>query len=286
MGATPIHAIRVMQNANGWTEWQIINTSINLPYRNQVRFRTAGVYQWSVPDGVHKVEVEVRGGGGSGAFGAVDSTVIGPGGGGGGGISKRLCVVTPGSVITITVGAGGTAVAGEGESGVPGGSSSFGAFCSATGGTAGGMNVGAPGGQGAGGDFNASLGSGFPPLRSSGGTTNWGGQEAAVKAFLPLTIFQFSVSLAWAVAAGPLHALRPVLRAVFSLRIRCRNVGISTRRGRAGNNRGGSRRPISPRSEMALLPTAGASRVALCKCSFRRADSIEATCGDDRASLA
>lgn len=70
VGATPIHAIRVMQNANGWTEWQIINTSINLPYRNQVRFRTAGVYQWSVPDGVHKVEVEVRGGGGSGAFGA------------------------------------------------------------------------------------------------------------------------------------------------------------------------------------------------------------------------
>ncbi len=176
VGAAPIHAIRVMQNANGWTEWQIINTSINLPFRNQVRFKTAGVYQWTVPDGVHKVEVEVRGGGGSGAFGAFDATVTGPGGGGGGGISKRLCAVTPGSVITITVGAGGTAVSGEGESGVAGGSSSFGTFCSATGGAAGGMNVGALGGQGTGGDFNASLGRGFPPVRSSGGTTNWGGQ--------------------------------------------------------------------------------------------------------------
>ncbi|MQG93418.1 hypothetical protein F6X59_12005 [Pseudomonas sp. MN1F] len=175
-GATPIHAIRVMQNANGWTEWQIINTSINLPFRSQVRFGTAGVYQWTVPDGVHKVEVEVRGGGASGAFGGRDSPVIGPGGGGGGGISKRLCAVTPGSVIAITVGAGGTAVVGENESGVGGGSSSFGAFCSATGGTAGGMNVGAPGGQGVGGDFNASLGSGFPPVRSSGGSSNWGGQ--------------------------------------------------------------------------------------------------------------
>ncbi|MFJ4154185.1 phage tail protein [Pseudomonas sp. NPDC089752] len=176
VGATPIHAIRVMQNTSGWTEWQIINTSINLPFRGQVRFRTAGVYQWTVPDGVHKVSVEVRGGGGSGSFGGRDSPVIGPGGGGGGGISKRLCAVTPGSVISITVGAGGAAVAGESESGVAGGSSSFGAFCSATGGSGGGMNVGSPGGQGSGGDFNASLGSGFPPPRSSGGTSNWGGQ--------------------------------------------------------------------------------------------------------------
>ncbi|MFJ2981303.1 MULTISPECIES: phage tail protein [unclassified Pseudomonas] len=176
VGATPIQAIRVMQNANGWTDWQIVNTSLNLPFRGLMQFKTAGVYQWVVPDGVHKVDVEVRGGGGSGAFGARDSTVIGPGGGGGGGISKRLCSVTPGSVITVTVGAGGTAVAGEGESGVAGGSSSFGAFCSATGGTGGGMNVGVSGGRGSGGDFNASLGSGFPPVRSSGGSTNWGGQ--------------------------------------------------------------------------------------------------------------
>ncbi len=146
------------------------------PYRFKVQYRTAGVYQWTVPTNVYRVHVEVRGGGGSGAFGTFDSTVTGPGGGGGGGISKRLCAVIPGSVITITVGAGGTAVSGEGESGVAGGSSSFGAFCSATGGAAGGMNVGAIGGQGTGGDFNASLGRGFPPVRSSGGTTNWGGQ--------------------------------------------------------------------------------------------------------------
>ncbi|MBJ2176922.1 phage tail protein [Pseudomonas veronii] len=155
-----------------WTE---ITQATHLPCRAKVYYKTAGVYQWTVPDSVTKVQVEVVGGGGSGAFGADGSTTTGPGGGGGGGISQRLCTVVPGSVITVTVGAGGDGVSTEGAGGVSGGTSSFGSFCSATGGRSGVMNAGALGGMGSGGDFNASLGMGFPPVRSSGGASNWGG---------------------------------------------------------------------------------------------------------------
>lgn len=155
--------------------WSRLITNDDMPYRGKTYFKTAGVYQWTVPAGVTKVFVEVRGGGGSGAFGGDGSSTIGPGGGGGGGISERLCTVVPGSIITITVGAGGDGVSTEGAGGLSGGTSSFGSFCSATGGRPGVMNAGTLGGMGSGGDFNASLGMGFPPVRSSGGTTNWGG---------------------------------------------------------------------------------------------------------------
>ncbi|WP_428993587.1 glycine-rich domain-containing protein [Pseudomonas fluorescens] len=86
--------------------------------------------------------------GGSGAFGGDGSTTIGAGGGGGGGISNRLCTVVPGSVISVTVGAGGAAVTVEGDPGIAGGTSSFGSFCSATGGRGGVMNNGAQSGVG------------------------------------------------------------------------------------------------------------------------------------------
>ncbi|WP_231139258.1 phage tail protein [Pseudomonas fluorescens] len=155
--------------------WSYLLTNDNLPFRGKMLYRTAGVYQWTVPAGVTKAYVEVVGGGGSGAFGGDGSTTIGAGGGGGGGISNRLCTVVPGSVISVTVGAGGAAVTAEGDLGIAGGTSSFGSFCSATGGRGGVMNGGAQGGAGAGGDFNASLGLGFPPVRNSVGTGNWGG---------------------------------------------------------------------------------------------------------------
>lgn len=156
--------------------WGEIAQSFHLPYRAKVLYKIAGVYQWTVPAGVTKVHVEVVGGGGSGAFIGDGSTTVGPGGGGGGGISNRLCTVVPGGVITVTVGAGGAAVTGDGDPGIAGGTSSFGSFCSATGGRGGVMNAGALGGAGSGGDFNASLGLGFPPVRNVAGTGPWGGQ--------------------------------------------------------------------------------------------------------------
>ncbi|MNZ35176.1 hypothetical protein D3C78_525670 [compost metagenome] len=173
--SVPLMAVRTMAGAGEWSAWQVISLDPQLPYRGHVYYKTAGVYSWTVPAGVYKVQVEVRGGGGSGAFGWDGSTTNGPGGGGGGGISKRLCQVTPGSVITVTVGAGGAYVATEGANGNAGGASSFGSFCSATGGAGGYPSAGAVSGVGIGGDFNAGLGMGAAPVRNSAGTANWGG---------------------------------------------------------------------------------------------------------------
>lgn len=171
-GGEPKQAIRTFTSGKTWTDWEEVATGRHLPIRGRVMYRNAGVYQWTVPPGVTKVDVEVRGGGGSGGFGTQDT---GSGGGGGGGISKRLCTVTPGAVITVTVGAGGAAVSTVGASGNAGGASSFGSFCSATGGSGGSSGSGAGGGYGAGGDFNASLGSGNPALRNAPGTYALGG---------------------------------------------------------------------------------------------------------------
>ncbi|MEG9622057.1 glycine-rich domain-containing protein [Pseudomonas guariconensis] len=171
-GGEPKQAIRTFTSGKTWTDWEEVATGRHLPIRGRVMYRNAGVYQWTVPPGVTKVDVEVRGGGGSGGFGSQDT---GSGGGGGGGISKRLCTVTPGAVITVTVGAGGAAVSTVGATGNAGGASSFGSFCSATGGSGGSSGSGAGGGYGAGGDFNASLGSGNPALRNAPGTYALGG---------------------------------------------------------------------------------------------------------------
>ncbi|WP_431080132.1 phage tail protein [Pseudomonas thivervalensis] len=152
--------------------WNEIAQTVHLPYRAKILFKTAGVYQWTVPANVWKVFVEVRGGGGSGAFGTLET---GAGGGGAGGFSKRLVPVTPGTVITVTVGAGGASVTAASTNGNPGGTSSFGPHSSATGGAGGLVTGGAGGGYGSGGDFNGMLGSGNPPVRNSAGTGANGG---------------------------------------------------------------------------------------------------------------
>ncbi|WLH47464.1 phage tail protein [Pseudomonas beijingensis] len=152
--------------------WNELGQTSHLPYRAKIYFKAPGVYQWTVPASVTKVYVEVVGGGGSGAFGTLDT---GAGGGGAGGISKRLVSVTPGSTVTVTVGAGGTYVTAANTVGNPGGSSSFGTHCSATGG-AGGLVVGGAGaGYGSGGDFNGTLGAGNPPVRNAASNGAIGG---------------------------------------------------------------------------------------------------------------
>ncbi|WP_415842621.1 glycine-rich domain-containing protein [Pseudomonas reidholzensis] len=168
----PLSFVRTKNTAGAWSAWELVVTDRHLPYRAKVYYRSAGVYQWTVPAGVYKVDVEVRGAGGSGGFGSQET---GSGGGGGGGISKRLCTVVPGSVITITVGAGGAAVSTVGASGNSGTASAFGTFCSATGGSGGSSGSGATGGFGAGGDINMSLGAGNPALRNAPSTYALGG---------------------------------------------------------------------------------------------------------------
>ena len=114
---------------------------------------------WSVPSGVTKAKVTVVGGGGGGGNDNSNEAISG---GGGGGTAIEYVTGLSGTV-SVTVGAGGA----QGSTGATGGTSSFGAYCSASGGT-GGISYGgfgpvpAPGngGAGSGGSINISGGLG------------------------------------------------------------------------------------------------------------------------------
>jgi len=123
-----------------------------------------------VPAGITRVRVTVIGGGGSGGVPLIASTSEGPeigmaGGGGGGGTAiKTITGLTPGASINVVVGAGGAGVGGGpydiGLNGNTGSTSSFGAYCSATGGGRGfgsydaNVGQGGTGGIGVSGDLN------------------------------------------------------------------------------------------------------------------------------------
>lgn len=146
-------------------------------------FSAPGTTNWTVPDGIYKVFVEVwgGGGGGSGASGAS---------GAGGGYATGYFDVSPGDVIAVTVGVAGTGASSGAQAGT-GGTSSLGSLCSATGGTGGGSGAGA-GGVGTGGQINlrgqggtdldtqiVSAIGGNAPRGGFGGTTNSGGTTAS-----------------------------------------------------------------------------------------------------------
>jgi hypothetical protein len=131
---------------------------------------------WTKPTGCRFIKVMVIGGGaaGGGAVGAASQASMGLGGGSGGYSIKWLNATSLTSE-TVTIGAGGTAV--SGAAGNAGGTTSFGAHCSATGGTGG--NVAAAGttvlystsslnGVGASGDIDGGGVPGIPGYRSSG----------------------------------------------------------------------------------------------------------------------
>lgn len=131
-----------------------------------------------VPQGVHQVEVEVWGGG-AGTFASVSGRPSG-GGAGGGYARKRVVGLTPGQSIPVVIGAGGSGgiVGGGGPS--AGGTSSFGSFVSATGGSLNYLansgdprNGGTPAGIGVNGDLNL-MGS-----AGQGGYQNQGGMGGA-----------------------------------------------------------------------------------------------------------
>jgi hypothetical protein len=135
----------------------------NLPaggFSNMQVFTSSGTF--TVPTGITKVKVTVvGGGGGSSAYYS---------GSGAGAAIEIISNLTPGANVTVTVGAGGAI-------GSTGGTSSFGAFCSATGGSP--QN---PGGIGSGGQLNfrgqGSGGNGHvtgSPERSAGGNSIFGG---------------------------------------------------------------------------------------------------------------
>jgi len=134
-----------------------------------------------VPNGVTTVRVMATGGGGAGGY---HSTMPGGGGGAGGRSEGIVPNLSPGTSITVTVGAGG-AGSDEPGTGASGGTSSFGTYLSASGGQGGGGGTvaqfamaGGAGGVGSGGQFNfgGSMGSDSIVVACRGGDGGGPGQ--------------------------------------------------------------------------------------------------------------
>jgi len=139
-------------------------------------FTQSGAF--TIPAGVNQVEVEVWGGG-SGSFASISDmpTYGGSGGGSGGGYArKRITGLTPGQSIAVVVGAGGVGGTIQGGAATAGGTSSFGSYLSATGGSLNGLattsspQLGAtPAGIGVGGDVNLAGSAGQSAALNMGG---------------------------------------------------------------------------------------------------------------------
>jgi hypothetical protein len=134
-------------------------------------FTATGTF--TVPAGVTAVEVELWGGG-SGSWASTASVSAG-GGSGGGYARKRVSGLVPGAAIAVSIGAGGAAGTTAGLAPTAGGASSFGAYCSASGGAINPVNTpsapsnGNLGGVGSGGDLNLYGGDGGQAIGSQGG---------------------------------------------------------------------------------------------------------------------
>ena len=153
-------------------------------FSNMQVFTSSGTF--TIPANVTKVKVTVvGGGGGGGGSDFYDGDIYGQGGGGGGAAIEIISGLTPGATVAVTVGAAGTGGTNYGvnpaTAGTAGGTSSFGAFCSATGGGGGiygnsgggaGTQGTSLGGIGSGGQVNIRGGSGIVRL---GGSTLLGG---------------------------------------------------------------------------------------------------------------
>lgn len=129
---------------------------------------------WTVPANVSQCKVRVWAGGGGGGYTGQAGGGAAGGGGGGGYSQKIITGLTAGTVVTVTVGMGGA-------SNTNGGSSSFGSYLSATGGSLGtappgtGGGTGGVGGTGTGGSLNASGGLGGGGAVNSGNSGGGGG---------------------------------------------------------------------------------------------------------------
>ena len=127
---------------------------------NVQQFAATGT--WTKPAGCKTVLVKLAGGGG-GAAGSCES-------GGGGGYSEKVVDVTTVSTVAVTVGGGGASIAYYGASN-NGGTTSFGSYCSATGGYGANNNAshsGGIGGVGSSGTINLLGGIGSGHTNSSG----------------------------------------------------------------------------------------------------------------------
>lgn len=146
-------------------------------------FTTTGTSTWTKPSGISLIKVYVTGAGGGGGATNDDDMANG---GGAGGTAIKLIDVTSVSSVSVTVGAGGAGAPNNSpNSSSRGGTSSFGSYCSATGGdrTGGNWAIGGDGGTATGGDINISGSDGIGGLidttgnnqaAGTGGASFWG----------------------------------------------------------------------------------------------------------------
>lgn len=136
---------------------------------------------FTVPSGVTSIWVEVQGGGGGGSAGTSGLPLTGAGGGAGGYAARLITGLTPGAQISVTIGDGGAAGSSLGASGSTGGTTSFGSYLSATGGSGGfyygypyitGGASGGSGGVGSDGNINLTGSAGDGAESSGQGTGN------------------------------------------------------------------------------------------------------------------
>jgi len=152
-------------------------------FKSMQVFTSTGTSTWTKPSGVRRIKVIVTGaGGGGGATNTDDMS----NGGGAGGTAIKIIDVTSISSVSVTVGTGGAGAAdGFPSSNSRGGTSSFGSYCSATGGdrTGGNWAIGGDGGTATGGDINISGSDGIGGLidlttnhlsAGTGGASYWG----------------------------------------------------------------------------------------------------------------
>jgi hypothetical protein len=146
-------------------------------------FNRSGIF--TVPAGVTQVEAELWGGG-AGSFASVAGLPSG-GGSGGGYARRRITGLIPSQKVAVTVGQGGVGGTVTGMPALPGGTSSFATYVSATGGSlnylatpASPQNGATPAGVGVGGDanFNGSAGqAGILTQGGMGGAAPMGGAQ-------------------------------------------------------------------------------------------------------------
>lgn len=184
---------------SGWVGLYVVTVSYGqttVPPANIIQYPTAPFLQWklsnlrpgfgsgtrnfttsdvfTVPANVSQVEVEVWGGG-AGSYASAPGAPSG-GAAAGGYARKRVVGLLPGQTINVTVGAGGAGGLVAGANPTAGGTSSFGPYVSATGGS---LNYlasastpqhgGTPAGVGAGGDINLMGSAGAPAVMNQGG---------------------------------------------------------------------------------------------------------------------
>jgi hypothetical protein len=124
----------------------MLGASVNDLFNAQgiTEFTSSGA--WAVPNSVERIQVEMWGGGGGGGRSDNSQYSEGAGGGGSGGYVRAILSVTPGEVLTMTIGAGGAKATTDLGTGASGSNTQIisdtrGNLAIATGGTGGGMTA-------------------------------------------------------------------------------------------------------------------------------------------------